>query len=444
MKFPSSFWRAAIALVIFGALVTSLHETRAQTNDCPSKYEGIEHCLTDGENVHVIKIDLTSPNVRFETALAGYETDNKQWIECAAVNVPDFAYAGRGCADPKRPMIFPNQRVEDMLTRYPGAVVAINADYFGPPYDHGPEGLTIKNGERFDGWRKGDCDHVKKDLQGKTFAFTNPTPCQGNDVLRPSLAISKSNRVELGYKMWGDVENAANYAERFWNVVGGGPMLVENGQARSNQTACGTRWPFGDQPDSSKLKDCERAYQSAVGISPDGKTLTLFMVNYHDAEWIAELMTQKYNVGTGMKFDGGGSTQLVYDGRAFYNPESERRVTIALVVFAPEHGVTPPPSSPGNDWGEQIRRWFQERQQDAQHWFDDRQGDAQRWLEDRQRDAQRWVDDRIAEAQRWVEEKIREVQQRAIEELNQQLQNLCSAQLLIFFGAVWVIWRRKR
>lgn len=192
MNFLFFFRVICFALATFAAFLVFSTTTHAQTNDCENKYEGVEFCTHENGDVLVIKIDLTNTNVRFETVMAAYPLGSNQWRECKDVNVPMYAIDGRGCAFPN-PTTFPSQLVADMVTRYPGAVAAINGDYFGrPDYDHGPEGLTVKNGVRFDGWRLGDCD-------GKAgFNFKQPTSCQGNDVNRPALKISKSNRVELG------------------------------------------------------------------------------------------------------------------------------------------------------------------------------------------------------------------------------------------------------
>ncbi len=426
------FFLTALALtsgLIFLAFFFSV--AHAQTPECSTTYAGISHCAHDGGNVHVIKIDLNDSNVRFEMVMAAYPLGNNQWHECTDVNVPANAVDGRGCAFPNSSR-FPSERVEDMVKRYPGAVAAINGDYFGTPnYDHGPEGLTVKNGGRFDGWAWGDCDDNKLDVNGKRFDSNKPTPCQSNDVHRPSLAISKNNRVELGVKSWADVENKQNYANRFFNVIGGGPMLVENGIAKSNQEACGTRWPRLDNPNASKLSDCTRPYQSAVGVTRDGNTLLLAFVNQHDAEWTGKFLWDEYNAFTVMKLDGGGSTQMWYEGQAFYNDEVERPVTSALVVFAPKQGTTLPPQT--GDWREQIEQFIQ-----------DRQRDAQRWLEDSQRDAQAWVNERIAEIQRQIDEQIRQVQRQAEQEINRQLTSLCSVQMFMLVGIVWAIKQRKR
>lgn len=433
------FLAFASGLIFLASFSTA---AEAQGNDCTAEYEGIEFCAHDGGNVRVVKIDLTNSNVRFEMAMAAYPLGNDQWHECTDVNVPKYAVDGRGCAFPNA-STFPSQRVEDMVKRYPGAVAAINGDYFGTPnYDHGPEGLTVKNGIRFDGWAFGDCDGNSQDVNGKTFKLKQPTPCQGNDVNRPALKISKSNRVELGTQTWQDAQNDANYAARFWTVVSGGPMLVENGIAKSNQEACGTRWPRLDNPASSKLGDCERSFQSAVGVTRDGKTLLLAFVNRHDAEWTAKFLHNAYAAFTVMKLDGGGSTQIWYDGQAFSNDEGARPVTNALFVFAPKRGPVVPPQV--GDWREQIARWFQDRQRDGQRWLSDRQRDAQTWMNDRQRDAQTWVNDRVTDAQRWIDEQIRQAQKQAEKEIARQLASLCSAQMFALGGVVWAIKRRAR
>lgn len=189
-----------------------------------------------------------------------------------------------------------------------------------------------------------------------------------------------------------------------------------------------------------------RTIQSGVGITRDGNTLLLVFVKTHEAEWMAKFLQQEYNVETAMKLDGGGSTQLWYDGLPSYNDEEKRTVVNALVVFAPVREATPPLPEE-NTWGEQISGWFQARQRDAGKWLDERQRDAQvwveRWVQDRQRDAQRWADDRAAEAQRQLDDQVQQAQKSAEHELERQLASLCSVQVFAVVGALWIFKRRK-
>ncbi|MBI5652087.1 MAG: phosphodiester glycosidase family protein [Chloroflexi bacterium] len=294
------------------------------------KFAGITHCVLDGEkNTHVVLVNLETAGLRFETALS--LGPNGQ--ECKDVNTQQWAVAGRGCsAGP----VYPFETVASMAGRYPGVRVAINADYFGSKdHGHGAEGLTIKNGQRLDGWEWGDCDGNQLDRAGKIFHFRSPTACNGNDVNRPALTIARNNRVEIGYRAPQEVDNKALYADRFYNAVGGGPLIVVGGKPQDN-TACNNADSFKALP---KGAVCDPKSQMAVALSGDGKTLILAMAD-RDAAGMAKLYTetfQEYRVQTALKLDGGGSPALWYDGQIFGTSISQgkREVAEALLIFAP-------------------------------------------------------------------------------------------------------------
>lgn len=99
-----------------------------------------------------------------------------------------------------------------MAARYPGAVAAINADYFGG--NRGPEGLAVKNGRRLDDPR--------------------PADVEDNHLNRSSLRLSKSPLEGAGLTLEADVFRMASDgqvldADRFYNAVGGGPQIVFDG-----------------------------------------------------------------------------------------------------------------------------------------------------------------------------------------------------------------------
>jgi hypothetical protein len=249
---------------------------------CESHYSGITYCLEDRGRIHVVIIDLDDPHIRFEMVMA----DDATSVETTR-----------------------RERIEDMVTRPPyvdqSVVVAINADYFGT--DHGPEGLTIKNGHRLDA--DGGLDD-------------NP-----HAVWRSSLAISRLNRVSLGRKTDQELAAPRVYRERFYNAIGGGPLILNYGIVIPNAISCLLeRFPIGA---------CRRRIQTAAGLSEDGRRLLLAVGEGRDIEGFARLL-QDYGAFTAIKLDGGGSSQLWYDGRMRY--DSDRAVGNALVVL---HSTTP-------------------------------------------------------------------------------------------------------
>jgi uncharacterized protein YigE (DUF2233 family) len=196
------------------------------------------------------------------------------------------------------------ERISDIVNRSPyqdqEAVVAINADYFGE--SHGPEGLTVKNGRRLDGGGG---------------VFQNP-----NAVWRSSLAISRLNQVSLGRKSVEDLNDPRAYQERFYNAVGGGPLILSHGVVIPNAVACVLeRFPIGA---------CRRQIQTAAGLSEDGRWLYLAVGEGRDTEGFARLL-RDYGAFTAIKLDGGGSSQLWYNGQMRHN--TRRAVGNALLVF---------------------------------------------------------------------------------------------------------------
>jgi hypothetical protein len=256
--------------------VSALDQRAAQQN-CESSHPGITYCVEDRGDIHVVIIDLESPDLRFEMVMAEDVTS----------------------VDTTR-----RERIEEMVNRPPyvdqSVLVAINADYFG--WSHGPEGLTIKNGQRLDG------------EGGRQY---NPYA-----VWRSSLAVSRLNQVSLGRKSEAELSAPRAYRQRFYNAAGGGPLILNAGVVIPNRVACTLeRFPVGA---------CRRLIQTAAGLSEDGRYLFLAVGEGRDIEGFARLL-RDYGAHTAIKMDGGGSSQLWYDGAMRY--DSDRAVGNALFVF---------------------------------------------------------------------------------------------------------------
>jgi hypothetical protein len=227
--------------------------------------------------MHIVIIDLDDPHVRFEMVMADDVTS----------------------VDTTR-----RERIEDIVSRPPyenqDTVVAINADYFG--IRHGPEGLTVKNGQRLD------------DGDGES---QNP-----NALWRSSLAISRLNRISLGRKTADELNNPRAYRERFYNAIGGGPLILNYGVVIPNIVSC--------MLEGFPLGACRRRIQTAAGLSEDGRWLYLAVGEGRDIQGFARLL-KDYGAYTAIKLDGGGSSQLWYDGEMRH--ETDRPVGNALLVF---------------------------------------------------------------------------------------------------------------
>jgi hypothetical protein len=120
-----------------------------------------------------------------------------------------------------------------------------------------------------------------------------------------------------------------NWWDDVANAVGGGPLLVKNGEPVPSAGEDFTRDQlFGRHP------------RTAVGQLADGR---IIFVTVDGRSWfsiglrISELAKEMARLGavTAMAFDGGGSSTLAFDGRVFNRPSDgwERPVANALMLF---------------------------------------------------------------------------------------------------------------
>jgi hypothetical protein len=291
----------------------------------PPVYHGVRHCTTGA--MHILRIDLTAPQVRFETVLPwGYDRYGN-FGECRDVSIPQDS-TGPGCQVRGR---YPVEPVDEMVERYPGVVAAFNADFFGRT--NGPDGLCVKNGVRLDGVYG---DHDEK------------------EVVRSSLSISRDGDVRIGIV---DRSGLPNPAEpwtwrpdplAYYSSVGGIPLLVQDGEpvdivrqcvieTSPDRSGCppsekrcdvGTRLYVGKCPDPND----ERA-RTAVGKTADGQLIVL-VVPESDGLTLYQLRDILLGLGAidAMNLDGGRSSQLWYDGDYLVAPM--RPVASALLVFS--------------------------------------------------------------------------------------------------------------
>jgi hypothetical protein len=154
---------------------------------------------------------------------------------------------------------------------------------------------------------------------------------QSVDWIRPLLRRAQPGRtVDLRISLrhwWEDVANA----------LGGGPLLVQNGEPVLSA---------GEDFTSDQLFG--RHPRTAVGQLADGR---IIFVTVDGRSWfsiglrISELAREMARLGavTAMAFDGGGSSTLAFDGRVFNRPSDgvERPVANALMLFY--YGIYAPP-----------------------------------------------------------------------------------------------------
>lgn len=241
----------------------------------------------DAKTAYVLCIALTDPYLRFQTVMSN---------DVLNVNPPSDQ----------------RESVASMVNRTPyqehNPIAAFNADYFGS--GHGAEGFTVVNGLRIDGPYSNDRD--------------------GNETGRVSQAFSRLNQVYLGFRSAAEVSNPLLHQSAYYNATGGGPTLVRDGRII----------PDPCPPEGFNSNDeCRQAAQTAVGLSPDGKTLIVVVgeqdnnnVGYYNAEGIARLLIE-YGANNGIKLDGGSSSQLWYRGETI---KDNGGVANAVLVFREE------------------------------------------------------------------------------------------------------------
>lgn len=289
-----------------------------------SQWESFENCFwsevssseplpfPDVHSVHVFKIDTQSPNLSFEMVMAK---------------------DSRNVNEGKQTKSSPREWVREMVARAPYAgrnpVLAFNADYFAGDNDHGPEGLTVKNGKRFDGEFASppdyDADQLAED--GNT-----------NETNRSSLSISKSNGIRIGQQT--DCSKDCFYwpfnDDAYYNTTGGGPLFIDKGE-RIGGTGEGRYEPCqnegfstasygycGTQPDA----------WTAVGVTQDGRYLIVAVGLSQTMDTMAAILKVE-GAWQAMKLDGGGSTQLWYKGKEIISDSRQvRQVANAILVFS--------------------------------------------------------------------------------------------------------------
>ena len=195
-----------------------------------------------------------------------------------------------------------------------GAQVAMNVHFFLPfPSDANEAnlvGFAASNGRVYSG-----CEHP-----AQSYAITDNAP---------ALNIDPRNRVSIVH-CDADLEGGKRVKEpvKIWNAVSGSAQIVTDGAA----TIPPLEW-----------------YQrvnarSALGVSKDGNTVTLFTADRLTVEEVARILVRDFGVHNALNLDGGGSSTLAvqdpktFEGTVVNTPigsAAERRVGSNLAVFAP-------------------------------------------------------------------------------------------------------------
>jgi exopolysaccharide biosynthesis protein len=239
-------------------------------------------------HMRVVQIDLTAPGIRFKVS------------------------------PPAGPREVVRETTVEFLRRE-RAQLAVNAHYFLPFPSDEPEawviGLAASEGRVYSAF----------EYPEQNFALLDNAP---------ALNIDRRNRAAIVHR---DPRNAdgrhVRERVRLWNAVSGSAQIVTAG-ARSTPPLA---WYDA------------LAARTAIGISRDGRTLTLFTVDAKgDSEGmrvteVADLLVKDYGVWDALNLDGGGSTSLAMVDPLTREPRlmnttagtaGERAVGSSLAVFA--------------------------------------------------------------------------------------------------------------
>lgn len=322
---------------------------------CPSEHqlrEGILYCTgTDskGHTIHVLVVDLSVSSLRFEYVIPKGASDGHDGVkECRDPNIPEWGGPAEGCFVPGNRGLYPRIQLLDAVERAeeirssPPVVAVINGDYGAPNATHGPEGLLVIRGERLDGAARCDDDY--------------------NAALRPWLGLGEAVDPATGY-----LRATINRLERdsspvpgwLYTGIGGGPWLVRDGELYPGAANCqGDGRLEVDEIDpiincTGRQKDtpnhpldegynrgsCRAAPHTAAGISKDGRWLFLAVSTGADhPNVLAQFTRNQLGAQNALKFDGGGSSQLWFDGASSIriDPLKEKRpLTNYLALYGP-------------------------------------------------------------------------------------------------------------
>lgn len=112
---------------------------------------------------------------------------------------------------------------------------------------------------------------------------------------------------------------------RFYTSVGGGPTLIRDGAVIKDPCP-----PEG----FSNSDECRDAQQTAVGVSRDGQTLIIAVAESRTGYQMG-LILERYGAHSAMKLDGGGSSQLWFEGDLIFHAEGNqgRPIADAILIF---------------------------------------------------------------------------------------------------------------
>jgi hypothetical protein len=266
------------------------------------------------EHMHIVQVDLDTPGIRFELSPAAGDR------ETVRQTTLEFLEAEH-------------------------AQVAINAHFF----------LPFPSSDRT-AWVIGLAA-----ADGKVYsAFEAPEQSFALVANAPALDIDHENHAAIVHRdpAAPDGRHVREHVE-LWTTVAGSAQIVSNGRAsvpvyKDATHPDGTLTPGGPRPfsNANSWYDVVTA-RSAIGLSRDGRTLTLFTVDARGGSEgmrvgeVADVLIRDYGVWNALNLDGGGSTSLAMEDpatgtAALVNTSSDnpagRAVGSSLAVFARRPG----------------------------------------------------------------------------------------------------------
>lgn len=305
--------RAVLALVLTVAVLAS----PAAVVDSPvtHPYVGISYIdRTTTEprplHMHVMQIDLRAPGIAFKVSPPGGDRE------------------------------VPRQSTLDFLAQQ-HAQIAINGHYFLPFPSEDRTAWIIGLGAS----------------EGRVFsAFEAPEQSYALVTDAPALNIDRHNRASIVHRD-PRFTDGLHVREKvtLWNVVAGSSQIVTGGRVtvpvyRDEQHRDGLLEPGGpNNYSNAKAWADSTTARTAIGLSRDRRTLTLFTVDVRGGSEgmrlseVATVLIRDFKVFDALNLDGGGSTTMAMEdpvthGRSVINASSDnplgRVVATSLAVFA--------------------------------------------------------------------------------------------------------------
>jgi exopolysaccharide biosynthesis protein len=300
-----------ILAIILSTSAALLHAAEKVTHP----FEGITYIVRSAASprkltMHIVKIDLRAPGIRFEVTPPGGS------LETLRSTTLDFL-------------------------KHEHAQVAINAHFFLPfPSDRAEAnlvGFAVSNG------------HVYS-------AFENPEQSYAIVDEAPAVNIDPSNRAAIVHDddRFPDGKHVKEKVE-LWNAVAGSAQIITDGvatvpQYRDAKHPGALLKPGGPTAFSNRQSwyDKLRA-RTVIGLSRDNQTMLLFTVDAAGGSLgmkvseVADLLIRDFGVYNAINLDGGGSTSMAMENPVTHVDElvnissdkaTGRTVGSSLVVFA--------------------------------------------------------------------------------------------------------------